>query len=205
MKTSVNISACLLLLLFTVQHLFAQTDNQHIAKANKKTPRTYDAPMTLLAGTGFNDGNNDVNMYASELYFIHGNDRFNDVNTGFFGIPFASSETDFPQLAISLSHIKLGKGFTLSLRIWANLNTNYDSTCRFHVKKINDGGLIKDTIIYFKEAHFPDVQTHEKKDLLIHIAKGDATQTGIYYIYVTGCYSDTALWYEISEITLKYD
>src|ERR1039458_2803509 len=103
----------LFLLFFIIQgqHIFAQmaitSHSQHIAAANKKPTLYKHTPMTLLAGTGFYDGNNAVNMYASELYFIHGNNSFCE-NTGFFEIPFADSVRDFPHLGISLSHLTPG-------------------------------------------------------------------------------------------------
>ncbi len=201
----------LYLLFFIIQgqHIFAQmtitSDSQSIAAANKKPTIYKDKHMTLLAGTGFYDVNNAVNMYASNLYFLHGDDRFGDANTGYFEIPFACSVPNFPQLGISLSHLKPGKAFTLHLRIWANLSGDYNANCKFHVNKNNDSGepAVNDTIP-FKQAHFP-IQANESKDLCIHIKQTEATQTGIYYININGCYNNTNLWYEISQITLTYD
>lgn len=198
----------LYLLFFIIQgqHNFAQmtitSDSQSIAAANKK-PTTYKHPvMTLLAGRGFYDGKNWVNMYASNLYFIHGKNSFGE-DIGFFEIPFESSVPRFPHLGISLSHLTPGKAFTLRLRIWANLSKDYKDSCTFYVEKNNaSSGVIAETL-HFKEAHLP-IQARELKDLDINIENG-ATQTGIYYINITGCYINTNLWYEISQITLTYD
>lgn len=200
----------LLFFMIQGQPIFAQkaktSHSQSIAAPEIKPTICKHTHMTLLAGTGFNDGNNWVNMYGTDLYFIHGNDSFGDANTGWFQIPFAGSVPAYAQLGISLSHLEIGKAFTVHLRIWANLGLeNYNDSCTFYVRKDNNsGGSIFYDTIPFKEAHLP-IHANESKDLIIHIKQNEVTQTGNYYIFVNGCYKITTLWYEISLITLTYD